>query len=256
MAAENLKQNPAEATEELQDKELSIDLVELFFRLLEKAWLIILVSVLMGVMGGLYTHFFVEDTYSATTKLYVIGEDTAIDLTQLTFGDKLADDYVQVFYNRDVHRAVSDNLLNKYGYTLPDFERMQSLLDVTQLSNTRILKISFTCEDRDMALKVVKEYASAAISFIQARMGATVPPTEFEQPYASDKPVGPSMIRNVVLWFIAGCMIVCVTLVVIFIMDDRIRTTEQLERSLGLPTLGMMPLQKTQSRSRRKGEKA
>lgn len=246
----------AELTEESTDAEISIDLMEMFFRLLEKAWLIILVGVLAGVAGGLYTHFFVEDTYRATTKLYVIGEDTAIDLTQLNFGDKLADDYVQVFYNRDVHREVSRKLKADYGYELPGFDETQRHLKVEQLDNTRILKISYTSTDKEEALRVVEVYASAAVVFIQQRMGAQEPPTEFEEPYASDQPIGAGFARTVILWLLCGVMVTTGILVAIFIMDDRIRTSEQLERRLGLPTLGMMPVQKTQSRSRRRGEKA
>lgn len=258
MTGERLKKISAAdvAAEDYQDTELSIDVIELMFRLLDKAWLIVLVSVLMGILGGLITHFFIEDTYKATTKLYVIGEDAAIDLTQLNFGDKLAEDYVQVFYNRDIHRAVKDTLQTKYGYTLPDFVTTNRELEVKQLNNTRILSITYTCEDREMAMRVVEEYASAAMVFVQARMGAQVPPTEFEQPYAPEKPVGPKMLRNVALMFIMGGLATVLILVVIFITDDRIRSSEQLERHLGLPTLGMMPVQKTETRSRRKGASA
>ncbi len=258
MAAELKNSHPeaSPASDGYQDKEIQIDLTELFYRLLDKAWIIILVGVLGAVAAGLYTHFFVEETYMATTKLYVIGEDTAIDLTQLNFGDKLADDYVQVFRNRDVHNAVARTVREKYGFELPPFSVMTQHMAVSQVSNTRILSISYTCTDREQALQVLQVYANVAMEFIQAKMGAQEPPTVFEQPYASEDPTGPNLLRNVALGLAIGVLGAMLVLVFLFIIDDRIRTADQLERRLGLSTLGMMPIQKKESRSRRKGEKA
>lgn len=258
MTAENESKRGAalNAEEDLGGAESRIDPMELFFRLLEKAWLIILIGVVAAVAAGLYTHYFVDDTFMATTKLYVIGDDTAIDLTQLNFGDKLAEDYVQVFYNRDVHQAVSESLRSQYGYELPGFDAMQRRLTVKQLTDTRILSISFTDTSKEMALRVVEEYAGAATEFIQDVMGAPVPPAMFETPYAADKPVGPGMARNVALGMALGMFATIAVLVLLFVIDDRIRTADQLERRLGLPTLGMMPVQKKEIRNRRKGEKA
>lgn len=247
--AENL------ATEDYQEPEIRVDLMELFYRLLDKAWLILLVGVVAAVLAVLYTHFFVDETYTATTKIYVIGEDTAIDLTQLNLGDKMADDYVEVFRNRDVHSRVAANLLTQ-GYELPDYKTVKRNMSVTQLPNTRILSISYECGSRDEAVMVVNEYAQTAIQFISVKMGAQVPPTVFEAPYASSIPTGPSKVRNGALAMIAAMALVALIISCQFIMDDRIRTSDQLENRLGLPTLGMMPIQQTGTNNRRKEARA
>ena len=254
MTADNTKTISADSTaamEEYQDPELRIDMMELFYRLLDKAWLIVLIGILAAVAAGIYTHFFVSETYSATTKIYVIGEDTAIDLTQLNLGDKMADDYIEVFRNRDVHAKVAANLLAD-GYELPGYATVRKNMTVTQLSNTRILSISYICGSREEAVRVVNEYAEVAIAFISAKMGAQVPPTVFETPYAPVEPTGPSMMRNVALALLAAMLVVILIITCQFIMDDRIRTSDQLERRLGITTLGMMPIQKKETSKRRK----
>lgn len=253
MTPENAKSLSVDvkAVEEYQENEIQIDLMELFYRLLDKAWLIILVGLLAAVAAGIYTNYFVSETYTATTKLYVIGEDTAIDLTQLNLGDKMADDYIEVFRNRDVYSKVAENLLAK-GYELPSYDAVRRNMSVTQLSNTRILSISYTCSNRDDAVMVVNEFAQTAIGFISVKMGAQVPPTVFETPYAPESPTGPSTLRNVTLALIGSVAMVVLILSCQFLMDDRIRTTEQLERRLGITTLGMMPIQRTDNNKRRK----
>lgn len=288
MAAEEMmRRNVAVEAEQGEVQEVQIDLMELFYRLLDKAWLIVLVGVLAAVVMGVCTHFFIDDSYTASTKLYVIGDNSAIDLTQLNFGDKLADDYVQVFKNRDVHSSVrkllmdtnptytaarrnlivellgfekdySDPLPEPYetwvvaGYDLGSFEYVQRKMSVTQLNNTRILSISFVSGSPEEGRIVVAAYAKAAIAFISAKMGAEKPPTVFETPYASDIPTAPSMLKNVALAMMAGMAVMVLVFAGQFVIDDRIRTAEQLENRLGLPTLGMMPVQGKQQKSRKR----
>ena len=275
MAAEELKgRSSAMAADGYDEPGMQIDVMELVYRLLEKAWLIILVGLLAATAAGLYTHF-LDESYTATAKLYVIGDSTAIDLSQLNFGDKLAEDYVQVFKNRDVHDSVSDALvqLQKMDaddvpaefaavkayldtldkpYALPNFESVQRRLSVTQMSDTRILSISYVCGSKEEAKMVVDVYAHAATKFISAKMGAEKPPTIFEKPYASDDPTAPNMTRNVALALLIGAFAMVAILICQFILDDRIRTAEQLEKHLGLPTLGMMPVQVNEKMSQKR----
>lgn len=269
MAADEMKRPRAVAVAgENEERELQIDMMELFYRLLDKAWLILLAGVAAALLAGLITHFFIQDSYTATTKLYVIGDSQAIDLTQLNFGDKLAEDYVQVFRNRDLHSQVKALLaaparvqgINsetsmipeayrnwaETGYELPDYKKMERKLRVSPLNNTRILSIAYTAGSPEEARLVVAAYAEAAIAFISQKMGTETSPTVFERPYAPDIPDGPSMLRNVVIGAVVGVALAMVVLACQFILDDRVRTAEQLEKQLGLPTLGMMPIQENQ----------
>lgn len=275
MAADEMRRSvAAAAAEERNERDIQIDMMELFYRLLDKAWLILLTGIAAALLVGLFTHFFIKDSYTATTKLYVIGDSQAIDLSQLNFGDKLAEDYVQVFRNRDLHASVKALLADpvavrsycnpetsmipaayrnwaETGYELPEYKIMERRLHVSPLSNTRILSISFDAASPEEAELVVAAYAEAAISFISHRMGTETAPTVFERPFASDIPTEPSMLRNVVIGMVVGVAAMMVGLVCQFILDDRIRTAEQLEKHLNLPTLGMMPMQENQQHTQR-----
>ena len=244
---------------EVEEQDMRINLLELFLRLVEKLWLIVLVGVVTALAGGLYTHFFIPDTYTATAKLYVIGsEDAVINLSALNLGDKLADDYVQVFNNRDVYETVQQGFPAAYGYKLPySFQQVQEKMKVTQLGNTRILKITFSCSNPEHAMDVVEAYLKTTQSFMDVRMGTSLPEQPFESTYVSSNPTSPNMSRNVTLAFIAGVLLVTIVLLGQFILDDRIRTPEQLEKRLGIPTLGLVPVQETDDKNcYAKGEKA
>lgn len=52
------------------------------------------------------------------------------------------------------------------------------------------------------------------------------------------------MTRNIVLRFLLGEVMTFSLIVIQFVSDDRIRTGDEIEKYLGMPTLGIMPLQK------------
>lgn len=230
------------------DTEDEIDLVELFFRLIEKAWIIILAAVVAAVAMGLFTHFCIDNTYESTAKLYVLDTgNSAIDLSKLNIGEKLADDYVQVFKNWHVYEKVVEGLRIQ-GRDIPySYGELQNMMRVQVISNTRIIQITITSGDPVEAQQIATSYAHAAKSFIANTM-KTSEPTIFEEARVPTRPSGPSMIRNVILAFLLGAAATAGIVIVLFLTDDRIRTAEQLEKRIGLTTLGLMPIQERKTR--------
>ena len=67
------------------------------------------------------------------------------------------------------------------------------------------------------------------------------PPTTVERAEVSVNPVSPSMAKNCIIGFLLGAMAVCGTIVVRYLMNDNIKTDEDVERYLGEATLAMIP---------------
>lgn len=253
MAASDKRRHAEEALELQQlelvsDTEDEIDLVELFFRLLEKAWVIILAAVIAAVAMGLFTHFCIDNTYESSAKLYVLDTgNSAIDLSKLNIGEKLADDYVQVFKNWHVYEKVVEGLRIQ-GLDIPySYTQLQGMMKVQVINNTRIIQITITAGDPNEAQQIAMAYAHAAKSFIANTM-KTSEPTIFEDARVPSGPSGPSMGRNVILAFLLGAAAAAAVVIILFLVDDRIRTSEQLEKRVGLTTLGLMPIQERKTR--------
>lgn len=217
---------------------LEIDLVALMYRLIEKWKWLVAAALLGALIFGVYTFNFVTPMYESTAKLYVLNpSDNAIDLTALNTGEKLAADYEQVFNNWHVHEKVISSLNLPYTY-----KEIQNMLNVKTLNGTRILSITVTSPDPVEAHDIAMAYAEFAPAFIEAKM-ETDRPNIFEEARVSTKPVSPSKAKNLILGFLLGGILAAGIIVVQFIVDDRIRNAEQLERRLGLAVLGMMPVQ-------------
>lgn len=238
-----------------EPEEMEIDLIELMYRLLEKAKYIILAAVAGAIIAGVITFQFMTPTYTATSKLYVLNsKDSALSLSDLQIGTQLASDYIEVFSNWHVHEMVIQRLGLDYTYS-----QMDQKVSVTNPSGTRILYIKVTADSPQAAKDLADTYALVAQEFIAAKM-ETEMPNVFEEALTPSRPSSPNKARNLILGFMLGALLAAAIIVVQFIADDRIRTSENLEKHLGMPTLGMMPATKgneiTKKKTKKGGAKA
>ena len=100
-----------------EDDEDEIDLGALFYRFLEKAHWIILCALIGAAIAGVLVFKVIKPIYQATAKIYIVGSDTTISLTDLQIGSNLAADYREVFKNWHVHELVDKRLNLDYSYT-------------------------------------------------------------------------------------------------------------------------------------------
>ncbi|MBR1711085.1 MAG: polysaccharide export protein [Clostridia bacterium] len=228
------------------DDELEIDLIALMYRLLENALWIILTSVILAVIAGLITVFLIKPKYSATSGLYVVNrQDSAINLSDLQIGSSLTSDYSEVFSNWHVQETVLQRLGLDYTY-----DALEGMISLKNPTNTRILYITATSISPDEAKVLADTYAQVAREFIAATMD-TQQPSIFMEALWPSKPSSPNLIKNIVIGFAAGFVLSCGIVLLTFLVDDRVRNSEDVEKYLSIPILGMMPEQKAGRQNRR-----
>lgn len=235
--------------------EMEIDLLELLFRLIERAKHIIAAALIGALLMAGYSLFIAKPTYEATSQLYVLTQQSsAINLSDLQIGSQLTGDYMQVFTTWEVHEMVLQEL--KLDYT---YKELNKMIKVTNPSNTRILHITITSHDAREAARMANTYARLASQYISEVM-LTDAPTILSEALEPTERISPRRTLNTVLGFIAGAMLACVVIVVQFIMDDKIKTSDDIRKYTGMSTLAIVPINGTgadksasgQSRGKRK----
>ena len=92
--------------QEIQDDEVTIDLMELFSALWAKKTIIILSAVFMALVAIIGTKMFVTPKYTSVTKLFVMtkNDDTSASATytDLQTGSMLTKDYMELVKSRPV----------------------------------------------------------------------------------------------------------------------------------------------------------
>ena len=138
---------PAVPQTSAQDKEVEIDLVELFYRILENVRYIILASLIGAIVMFAVTVTLMTPMYQTTSKLYVLNSSSSITLQDLQIGTNLAADYQEVFDNWNLHELAIqrlEKLGREYTYT-----EISGMIAVSQPNSQRVMYITATSPDPD-----------------------------------------------------------------------------------------------------------
>ena len=229
---------------EFEQQETELDVLELFYYLLEHIKQLVAAVVVGALVMLLVSLFFLTPQYEATSKLYVMARnDSAVNLSDLQIGSYLTSDYQEVFKTWEVHEQVLQNLGLDYEY-----EEIEDMLTITNPSDTRILYITVTSDDPVEATNMANEYANVARNYIYEMMG-TEEPSLFSVALEPLEPVSPRKMLNTVLGGLVAGLIMAAILVVRFIRDDKIKTADDITNYIGIPTLAIVPALGSQRKS-------
>lgn len=237
-------------TDKLQmtDRNEEIDLKELFYYLREKIVLIIVVFVVGLVGAGLFTKFLIKPVYKATAKLYVVSNSgkSVVNLDDLRLGTTLSADYQELLKIRPLLTEIASDLGLDYTYT-----QLQSMIEVSPVADTRILFITASSHDAEEARDIANAMVKKATTYLPKLMAITAPNIA-EEAIVPSSPSSPSLAKNALMGGILGAMLVIGILTVLFIMDDTVKTSEDIERMIGVMPLTLIPENTEKTAEKRK----
>lgn len=234
----------------LTNDEIEIDLKELFFLLLHKAWIIILCFIVgAGVMGA-GTKVLIDPIYESTATLYVLTKTTSVtSLADIQLGTQLTKDYEILIVSRPVVEQVIENLDLEQEY-----EELLEQITVNVPVDTRIIEIIATDKSPKQAKKIADEMAEVSAKRM-AEVMATDPPSIAETGHVAEDPVAPSPAKNGLLGGLVLALLAAAIIVVMHLMNDTIRTEDDVERYLGLNILSSIPVPEAEKEAAKDAKK-
>ena len=221
----------------LDEGEMEIDLVELLYYFYGHILWILAALLAGGALMGLVTFFFITPKYTATSKVYMVSSntDSVLDLSDLNLGTSLSKDYAEVLTSRPILEEVSDTL--GLGYT---YEQIDGMVEVTSVTETRILVINAESYDPTEAKNIANSLARLAVSRLPVLMG-TMEPSLIESAITPEEPSSPSYVRNIMIGALLLAVLVMALLTFRFVSDDTLKTTEDVEAAFGVMPLAVIP---------------
>ena len=233
-----------------QDDEIEIDLKELFYVIKRKLWIILLTGIVGAVGFGLFTAMVMKPVYTSSTMLYIVNKTTTLtSLTDLQLGTQLTKDYKVLVTSRPVTGQVITNLDLNLRH-----EQLVKKIKVDNPTDTRILTISVEDTDPYMAKSIADEFASVA-SARMAEIMDSAPPNIVEEAYLPTQKTKPSITKNTMIGGLAGVFLAGAIILVLFVMNDAIKTPEDVEKYLGLNTLATIPVFEGETGAKKKKSK-
>ena len=221
---------------------VEIDLMEIFGLLLHRLWLIALCAVAAGAAAFVVSRYVLTEEYESTTRVYVLNRqnDDTLTYSDVQLGSQLTKDFREIIKSRHV----LDQVIEKCGLQ-EGSGALASRISVDTQSDTRIITITVTDTDPAMAQYIANTLMETAAERIMSVMDiqAVNVVDEANLPLS---PSAPNVRRWTVIGFLLGAVLCMAVILVHFLLDDTIKTSEDIEKYLGLSTLGMIPVRETE----------
>lgn len=230
-------------TKQYNNDEIEIDLREVFILLLSKAWLIALVGMLTAIIGFVLSAFVIAPTFESTSKIYILNkqQENTVTYSDVQLGTQLTKDYAQLITSRLVLEKVIEDLnLTEINEDI-DYEAMLDKVEVTTPTDTRILSITVTDTDPVLAMEIANSVREAAAVHIKNVMDIEAVNVVETANLPMEK-AGPSVLKWTLIGGCIGAFLVMAFVLLIFFTDDTIKTSDDVEKYLGLSTLALIPL--------------
>jgi len=222
-----------------ENKEISIDVIQLFKILWKKKITIILTAIIAAVLAFCVSSFVLKPEYSSTTRIYVVNrnqsENAGLTNQDLQAGTYLVKDYKEIILSQDVLEKVISNLkLEQSG------KGLSKKIQVTVPVDTRIVSIVVKDdqpEEASLIANALREVAAEKI--IKVTRVSDV--TTLEEARPALTPSSPNIRRNTLLAFLAGGAVMVILILLLELLDDRVKRPEDVEEVMQVALLGIIP---------------
>ena len=210
-------------------------LLELLQLLKKHLTLVIALPVLCAVAMAVVAYGFMANTYTAETTLYVLAQNdgsnsnlqSSMSASQLVANDvaALADS-----------KRVTDDTAAKMG--LDNLKAFK--ISVTSQTTSRVITLSVQGKDAQQVAAVANAMASNVSSVAMELMNVDSV-SVVDQATAPLNPSGPKRTLYVAVAFLAGLFAAVAIVVLVDMLNTKVRSAEDVEELLGVPVIGRMP---------------
>lgn len=222
-----------------EQEKFEIDVFQLVKVLWKRKFLIVLTAIIAGLAAFAYSSFVIQPQYTSTTRIYVVNRNQAdkpgLTNQDLQAGSYLVKDYREIILSQDVlEKVVADQNLNM------DAKTLGRKVSVTVPADTRIVSISVRDGKPEEASRIANALREvAAQKIISVTKVSDV--TTLEEARPATSPSSPNIRRNTMMATIAGVGFVTVIVLLVELLDDRVKRPEDIEEVMHLSLLGVIP---------------
>lgn len=222
-----------------ENQAVEIDVFAMLKTLWKRKFSIVLVALVFAIAAFGYSAFLAKKEYQSTSRIYVVSrqnqDNNALTNSDLQAGSYLVKDYREIILSQNVLSQAIEEL--KLDMTPAELSKK---ISVSVPTDTRILSITAKDGNPKEAARIANGLRNVAAEKIIA-VTKVSDVTTLDEAEVPQTPSSPNIRRNVLLGFIAGTGLLVVLMVVVEVLDDRVKRPEDIEELMGLTLLGIVP---------------
>lgn len=231
-----------------------IDLGRIFKGIWKKAWMVALISVLCAVLALTGTLYFIAPQYQSSAMFYVnnnskpSGLSPTLTYADITAAKSLVDTYLVILNTRESIEQVID-------YTGLDlsYGEVKGMISAEGLNETEVFRVVVTSTDPELSAAV----ATAIAKVLPGRIAEVVEGTSaqvVDTPVVPTSKSGPSYTTNAMVGLLVGLVLSAGAIAFVEILDNTIKTTEDVENCCKYPILANVPEMNHREKTNRKNK--
>ena len=222
-----------------------VDLRELFNVFWRKKFIVLAILVVFIIAGLIYTYKIIEPEYKSYTTL-ILGrinyvdvntDDTnAISQQEISINSNLVSTYSELIKSDTLIRTVLNNLQRE---DINEKELKKSI-DVTRKSDTELIEIAVKNEDPELAASIANEISKVFSEKVEEIYKISNVYT-IDPAMAMSEPYNINHTRDIVISILLGLLVSLGYALVVSMLDNTVRTPQDVENGVGLKTLISIP---------------
>lgn len=220
-----------------KDYEIEIDLRTLLLYLVKRAK-IIAAGVLLCTLAVLgISAFVLPPEYEVSTRIYVLNRasENMVSYADYQISNQIIEDYKVLITGQNVTKEVIERL-----HLDISMKKLEKMIQVTAPENTRVLQITVMDTDPARAVNIANTVREVACDQLQTIMAVESVNLVYEAELPQE-PVGPNIMTATVIAAALSFVAMVAILSIVHVLDDTIRTEEDVEMYLGVSVLGVIP---------------
>lgn len=231
-----MENNKGEIMNNQEVNAIEIDVLALLKTLWSKKFLIIITALFGAGIAFVYSSFLVTPQFDSTTRIYVVSQnvEAGAGLTnqELQAGTYLVKDYKEIILSQDV--------LSRVKTELGLVEDLTDKITVKIPVDTRIVSITVRDADPNVSAQIANSLrAAAAQKIIDITKVSDV--TTLEEAVPAEQPSTPNTKRNIAFGMLAGALLAVGLVLIVEVLDDRVKRPQDIEEVMGMTLLGVVP---------------
>ena len=218
------------------------------FQILVKWWrLCVAVPLLAALLAGYYNFHSMADIYSAKVSLHVL-IDYEDNMGNLRFDTQTADAMLKDFQQLFIRSGILLDTADAMGM-ISLSERVE--VQLVPIPQTRVCDVVATGKEPKLCAEAANIAAGMLVTYVNDMMqNDTLRITQ--RAYVPSVPIGPNRAQNIAFAAVAALVLTVLCILVLELLNTRIKTGEQVEQDLHQPFLGSIPAHSPKPKARRK----
>ena len=209
-------------------------------------WPVLLIIISAFIISSLvYSYLIITPLYDSTGKIYIMNKSSDnISTSDLSVSSYLTRDYENLIADRAVLEEVAKRLDYKYSYG-----ELKSAVSLNNPESTRFIEISVrtpSANDSKIIVDTVCEVSQEKIVELLGIDRVTI----IRKGSVSRKPSLPNVSGNVFKSIVLALINYIILMLILYIFNDKINSSEDVEKYLGISVLGNIPCNKNKARTK------